>query len=246
MCNESKVIDVLLVEDDEGDVLMTREAFEHYKIRNRLHVVSDGEQALQFLHQTGPYADAPRPGLVLLDVNLPRRSGLEVLAELKQDDELLIDPGDHADHLASRRGHRAQLLAARQRVCQQAGRLRALHRGHPADRYVLPLPSSSSLSDVERLAAYWDKQAGRYDREMDRWDRRLFGESRPWVCGRAAGDVLEVAVGTGRNLPFYPDGVRLTGVDSVAGHARHRARARGRPGPRGRPAAGRCPGAGLP
>jgi CheY-like chemotaxis protein len=79
---------VLLVEDDEGDVLMTREAFEFYKVRNPLHVVSDGEQALQFVRRTGPYTDAPRPGLILLDVNLPRVSGLEVLAELKQDPEL--------------------------------------------------------------------------------------------------------------------------------------------------------------
>ena len=86
------MIDVLLVEDDEGDVLMTKEAFEYYKIRNRLHVVSDGEQALQFLHKAGPYADAPRPGLILLDVNLPRRSGLEVLAELKRDEDLLVIP----------------------------------------------------------------------------------------------------------------------------------------------------------
>src|SRR5260370_18534559 len=62
---DSKVIDVLLVEDDEGDVLMTREAFEYYKIRNRLHVVSDGDQALQFLRKTGPSADAPPPGLLL-------------------------------------------------------------------------------------------------------------------------------------------------------------------------------------
>jgi CheY-like chemotaxis protein len=88
----SKVIDVLMVDDDEGDVLLTREAFEYYKVRNKLHVVSDGEQALQFLRRTGQYADAPRPGLILLDVNLPRRSGLEVLAELKQDPDLLVIP----------------------------------------------------------------------------------------------------------------------------------------------------------
>jgi CheY-like chemotaxis protein len=87
-----KPVDVLLVEDDEGDVLMTREAFEFYKIRNPLHVVSDGEQALQFLHRTGPFADAPRPGLILLDVNLPRVNGLEVLAELKQDPQLMLIP----------------------------------------------------------------------------------------------------------------------------------------------------------
>ncbi len=82
-----------------------------------------------------------------------------------------------------------------------------------------------------RWAAYWDKQARRYDRAMDFWDRRLFGGSRPWVCGRADGDVLEVAVGTGRNLPFYPDGVRLTGVDwspAMLGVARERAVALGR------------------
>jgi len=90
--DEVRVIDVLLVEDDEGDVLMTREAFEYYKIRNRLHVVSDGEQAMQFLHREGQYADAPRPGLILLDVNLPRKSGMEVLAELKQDGDLLTIP----------------------------------------------------------------------------------------------------------------------------------------------------------
>jgi len=91
-CKELEVVDVLLVEDVTGDILMTREAFQHHKIQNKLHVVTDGEQALQFLHQTGEYTSAPRPGLILLDLNLPRRSGHEVLAELKEDPQLRVIP----------------------------------------------------------------------------------------------------------------------------------------------------------
>jgi CheY-like chemotaxis protein len=86
------VIDILLVEDDEGDILMTREAFEYHKIRNRLHVVTDGEKALRFLRRTGEYTDAVRPGLILLDLNLPRVDGREVLAALKADPDLRVIP----------------------------------------------------------------------------------------------------------------------------------------------------------
>lgn len=87
-----ELIDVLLVEDDPGDVLMTREAFAHHKIRNELHVTNDGEQALRFLRRQGEYAHAPRPGLILLDLNLPRRDGREVLAEIKADTDLRMIP----------------------------------------------------------------------------------------------------------------------------------------------------------
>jgi len=85
-------IEVLLVEDDPGDVLMTREAFADYKLRNQLHVVDDGVQALEFLRQEGDFAEAPRPDIVLLDLNLPRMDGREVLAAIKSDPELASIP----------------------------------------------------------------------------------------------------------------------------------------------------------
>ena len=81
-------IQVLLVEDDPGDVLMTREAFQDYKIANELTVVSNGEDAIAFLRKEGSFVDAPTPDLVLLDLNLPRRDGREVLREIKGDPAL--------------------------------------------------------------------------------------------------------------------------------------------------------------
>ncbi|MBF0689640.1 MAG: response regulator [Cellulomonas sp.] len=89
---EQKVIDVLLVEDDPGDVLMTREAFEHNKVRNRLSVVADGVSALQFLRKESEHADAPTPDLVLLDLNLPRMDGREVLEAMKSDERMRSIP----------------------------------------------------------------------------------------------------------------------------------------------------------
>lgn len=81
-------IEILLVEDNPGDVDLAREALENSKIHNLLHVVGNGEAAMAFLRRKGKYADAPRPDLVLLDLNLPRKDGREVLAEIKSDDYL--------------------------------------------------------------------------------------------------------------------------------------------------------------
>ena len=78
-------IDILLVEDSPADVLITREAFEEFRLTNTLHVVEDGVEALAFLNQKGKYASAPHPDLILLDLNLPRKNGREVLAEIKAD-----------------------------------------------------------------------------------------------------------------------------------------------------------------
>jgi CheY-like chemotaxis protein len=83
-----KPIEVLLVEDDPGDVVLVTEAFEHNKVHNRLHHVQDGVEALAFLRRDGGFADAPTPDLVLLDLNLPRKDGREVLAEVKEDPQL--------------------------------------------------------------------------------------------------------------------------------------------------------------
>ncbi len=89
---EPEVIELLLVEDSPSDSLMTREAFELSKVLNKLHTVNDGVEALAFLHKEGKYATSPTPSLILLDLNLPRKSGLEVLLEVKNDETLKSIP----------------------------------------------------------------------------------------------------------------------------------------------------------
>jgi chemotaxis family two-component system response regulator Rcp1 len=88
----SAAIDVLLVEDSPGDVRLTREAFKDAKVHINLHVASDGAEAMAFLWREGKHANAPRPDLILLDLNLPKKDGREVLAEIKESPTLKSIP----------------------------------------------------------------------------------------------------------------------------------------------------------
>jgi CheY-like chemotaxis protein len=92
MTTAGRVIDVLLVEDDPGDVLITREVLEHNTINNIVHVVSDGQEGLDFLYKRGAHADAPQPDLILLDLNLPKYDGRQLLEQIKSDADLCHIP----------------------------------------------------------------------------------------------------------------------------------------------------------
>jgi two-component system, chemotaxis family, response regulator Rcp1 len=87
-----KPIEILLVEDNPGDARLTREALAQSKVRNNMHHAKDGEEAIAFLRRQGPFADVPTPDLVLLDLNLPRLGGREVLEDIKRDPALMHIP----------------------------------------------------------------------------------------------------------------------------------------------------------
>ena len=92
MTSECRAIDVLLVEDDPGDIVITREAFEHHKIHNTLRVARDGQEGLDYLYRRGAHHSAPRPDLILLDLNLPKYDGHQLLEQIKSDPDLCHIP----------------------------------------------------------------------------------------------------------------------------------------------------------
>lgn len=89
---KGKEIHILLVEDNEGDIVLAKEALKEAKIKNKITVLTDGEQALHYLFRENGYADAPYPDLILLDMNLPKVNGLEILAKIKADPVLKVIP----------------------------------------------------------------------------------------------------------------------------------------------------------
>ncbi len=107
-----KPIEILLVEDNPGDVRLTQETLRDGKMRNNMHVTWDGVEALEFLHRAGKYADAPRPDLILLDLNLPKKDGREVLVEIKEDGEPETYPRRCPDYLKCGTGHPQSLQPA--------------------------------------------------------------------------------------------------------------------------------------
>jgi CheY-like chemotaxis protein len=92
MTPDFRAIDVLLIEDDPGDILITREAFKHHKIENTLRVAHDGQEGLDYLYQRGPHQGAPQPDLILLDLNLPKYDGHQLLEKIKSDPKLCHIP----------------------------------------------------------------------------------------------------------------------------------------------------------
>ncbi len=92
MTSKGGPIDVLLIEDDPGDILITREAFEHHKIHNTLHVARDGQEGLDYLYQRGAHEGAQRPDLILMDLNLPKYDGRQLLEQIKSDPDLCHIP----------------------------------------------------------------------------------------------------------------------------------------------------------
>jgi CheY-like chemotaxis protein len=131
-----KPIDVLLIEDDPGDELITREVFEHNKFKNTLHVARDGQEGLDYLYRRGKHQNAPQPDLILLDLNLPKYDGRQLLERFKSDPDLCHIPIVVLT-TSSAEEDPAQLPTARECLRNQTGRPRSIHERGTTDRRIL-------------------------------------------------------------------------------------------------------------
>lgn len=130
-------IHILLVEDNEPDVLLTLEAFEEASVPNHLHVARDGVEALRFLRREAEHADAPRPDVILMDINMPRKNGLEVLDEIKADPALSTIP--------------VVMLT----TSQAEDDIRSSYMRHASGYVVKPVGFENFLSAMKAFEAFW-------------------------------------------------------------------------------------------
>ena len=148
-----QVLDVLLVEDAPGDVLLAKEAFEQSAISSQLHVTADGDQAIGFLRRTGPYASAPRPGLILLDLNLPRRGGPDQAGLASRERQTVLDRRKRTRH-PGRTQNSARAKDQAHRCCRNRRRRRSPAQLRPvstpcallATRHLVPAVNTALLA----------------------------------------------------------------------------------------------------
>ena len=133
----TRTIEILLVEDSEPDILLTEEAFSEARVPNRLHIVRDGEEALQFLRREGEHAQAPRPDVILMDINMPRKNGLEVLEEIKADADLRSIP--------------VLILT----TSQAEDDVRRSYSGHASSYVVKPVGFENFLQAIRAFEEFW-------------------------------------------------------------------------------------------
>jgi CheY-like chemotaxis protein len=139
--------EILMIEDSETDVLLAREALEQAKVVNNLHVLEDGASAMEYLHQRGKYSNATRPHLILLDLNLPKKSGQEVLAEIKADPAL-----SRSINLQGRGRRTPVLQPPRQLLHHQTRRLPGVCKGYSVDRKFLACRGNPARIPLKRRA----------------------------------------------------------------------------------------------
>jgi CheY-like chemotaxis protein len=164
MTPENRDVDlanILLVEDNPSDVLLTQIAMKQCKLLNSLHVAEDGEEALAFLRHEGVHAGAPRPDIILLDLNLPRMDGRELLAIIKKDASFAHNSGDGAHHIGRRVGRCTKLRPPRQRLHYEAGRHEPLRTDREGHRRFLVRYCSSNQTWCRRELAKADQLRAR-------------------------------------------------------------------------------------
>jgi CheY-like chemotaxis protein len=130
-------VEILLVEDNPGDERLTREALKEGKVYSNLHWVKDGVEAMEFLRRQGKHRSVPRPDIILLDLNLPKRDGREVLHDIKNDADLKRIPVVVLTTSKAEGGRPAHVQPARQLLRHQARRPGEVHRGGEVDRCLL-------------------------------------------------------------------------------------------------------------